>query len=108
MMNDQVENHGTPSGAANGEKMTLEEMALLAGFDPLSACCLEDEEDASNNFAFVRREYCVGGGLRKLAALVRAQALEDAAVTVETCEWPRWADSIDSREVYATAIRSIK
>lgn len=31
---------------------------------------------------------------------------EACALTVETCEWPKWAEACDSRDVYAKAIRA--
>jgi hypothetical protein len=35
-----------------------------------------------------------------------AEERERCAVTVETCEWPGWAEPTDARDVYAAAIRA--
>lgn len=58
--------------------MNIEAMAREAGFGPLTIPCIE-HEDPKFNFAFVRDEYCVGEELTKFAALVRAEALREAA-----------------------------
>jgi hypothetical protein len=70
-------------------------MAREAGFECFGrnfACTVEDLE----RFASIHE------------AQVRADAMERAAVIVETCKRPGWAESCDVREWLAEAIRSAK
>ena len=44
--------------------------------------------------------------LERFAALVAAAEREACAKTVEQCDWPKWAERVDEREVFAAAIRA--
>ena len=44
--------------------------------------------------------------LERFAALVAASEREACAKTVEQCDWPKWAERVDEREVFAAAIRA--
>jgi hypothetical protein len=44
--------------------------------------------------------------IMRFAALVASAEREACAKVIEECNWPKWADATDARDVFAEAIRA--